>query len=189
VTKAPPDHVDEIVAQWRRERPDLDTAALAILGRLFRAAHLADGALARGLAGHHQPPGWFDLLAALRRAGAPFELTPTQLMRTTLLSSGGMTKRLDRLAEVGLVERRPDPDDRRGTRVRLTQKGKGAIDAAIGVLVSNENRLLHDLTPAERRSLDRSLRRLLAALEERPSSSDPPGRHAQAGFPGKGHDP
>jgi DNA-binding MarR family transcriptional regulator len=182
VTKPLPDHVDEIVAQWQRERPDLDTAALAILGRLFRAAHLADGALARGLAGFHQPPGWLDLLAALRRAGAPFELTPTQLMRTTLLSSGGMTKRLDRLAEAGLVERLPDPDDRRGTRVRLTQKGKAAIDAAIEDHVSNENRLLHALTPAERRELDRSLRRLLAALEEPPSSSGRPLRRAQAGF-------
>jgi DNA-binding MarR family transcriptional regulator len=182
VPKPLPDHVDEIVAQWQRERPDLDTAALAILGRLFRAAHLADGALARGLAGFHQPPGWFDLLAALRRAGAPFELTPTQLMRTTLLSSGGMTKRLDRLVEAGLVKRRPDPDDRRGTRVRLTKKGRAAIEAAIEVHVSNENGLLHPLTSAERRALDESLRRLLVSLEERTRSSGRPVRGAQAGF-------
>jgi DNA-binding MarR family transcriptional regulator len=180
VTKPPLDHVDEIVAQWQRERPDLDTAALAVLGRLFRAAHLADEALARGLAGQQKHPGWFDLLAALRRSGAPFELTPTQLIRTTLLSSGGMTKRLDRLADAGLVERLPDPDDRRGTRVRLTPRGKATIDAAIDVHVSNENHLLRTLTPAERQALDRSLRRLLAALEERPSSSGRSVRRARA---------
>jgi DNA-binding MarR family transcriptional regulator len=127
-------------------------------------------------------PRWFDLLAALRRAGAPFELTPTQLMRTALLSSGGMTKRPDRLAEAGLLERLPDPDDRWGTRVRLTQRGKATIDAAIDVHVSNENRLPGTLTPAERRALNRSLRRLLAALEERSSSPGRPARRARAGF-------
>src|SRR5438093_9655048 len=94
-----PDHVDEIVAQWRRERPDLDVAALELFGRIFRTANLADAALAEMLAGHRLRPGWFDLLAALRRAGPAYELNPTQLMRATLLSSGGMTKRLDRLVE------------------------------------------------------------------------------------------
>src|SRR6266536_2793684 len=148
------DHIDRILAQWQRERPDLDTAAMGLLGRLLRAAQLADTTLAAGLAEHDLQSGWFDLLAALRRAGAPYELNPTRLMRATMLSSGGMTKRLDRLVEAGLVERRPDPTDRRGTLVRLTRKGKMVIDKAVEAHVANEERLLRSLKPADRRTLD-----------------------------------
>jgi DNA-binding MarR family transcriptional regulator len=160
------DRIDEIVAQWRRERPDLDVTALGELGRLFRASELAEAALTEGLADHLQP-GWFDLLAALRRAGPPYELNPTDLMGATMLSSGGMTKRLDRLAEAGLVERRPDPNDRRGTLVRLTRRGKTAIDKAVETHVANEEVLLRSLSAADRRALDKVLRRLLDALEHR----------------------
>jgi DNA-binding MarR family transcriptional regulator len=159
------DHVDAVHDQWRRERPDLDVQALATVGRILRTAHLLDGALARGLAAYELQPGWFDLLAALRRAGAPYELNPSELMRATLLSSGGMTKRLDRLEEAGLIERRPDPDDRRGTRVRLTRRGKATIDRALATHVANEELLLADLSPAERDALDGLLRRLLVRLE------------------------
>jgi DNA-binding MarR family transcriptional regulator len=159
------DHVDRILAEWRRERPDLDVDPLGLLGRLFRAAALADAALSEQLGEHDLQPGWFDLLAALRRAGAPYELNPTQLMRATLLSSGGMTKRLDRLAAAGLVERRPDPSDRRGTLVRLTRRGKTAIDSAVVPHLANEERLLQPLTRDERRQLDRLLRVLLGGLE------------------------
>jgi DNA-binding MarR family transcriptional regulator len=160
-----PDHVDGILAQWRRERPDLDVTALGLFGRLFRAAHLADGKLAGMLAHHNLQRGWFDVLAALRRAGAPYELNPTQLMRATLLSSGGMTKRLDRLVDAGLVERRPDPADRRGTLVGLTRGGKATVDRALEDHVSNEERLLRSLAPADRRALDDLLRKLLRDLE------------------------
>lgn len=167
------DHIDEIVGQWRRERPDLDTAPLATLGRLLRVAQLAEPLLASPLRELGLQPGWFDLLAALRRAGTPYELNPTDLMRTTMLSSGGMTKRLDRLADAGLVERRPDPHDRRGTLVRLTSKGKETIDRAIGLHIRNEADLLGGLTTAERQALDRSLRALLAALEHNhPGAAD-----------------
>jgi DNA-binding MarR family transcriptional regulator len=152
------DHIDEILSAWSRERPDLDTWALGLLGRLFRTVRLADDALADGLRRHDLQAGWFDLLAALRRAGAPFELNPTQLIEATLVSSGGMTKRLDRLVEQGLVERRPDPNDRRGTLVRLTRRGKTTIDQALET---------HTLSPAQQRSLDRLLRTLLASLENR----------------------
>jgi DNA-binding MarR family transcriptional regulator len=161
----PRDHLDRIVAQWRRERPDLDVTALAVLGRLFRVAQLADAVLAELLGDHGLQPGWFDLLAALRRAGAPYELNPTALIETTMLSSGGITKRLDRLVEAGLVERRPDPEDRRGTLVRLTRKGKSLIDKAIAAHVKKEEQLLQSLTPRERRALDDLLRALLAALD------------------------
>jgi DNA-binding MarR family transcriptional regulator len=158
------DRIDRISAQWRRERPDLDVAPLALLGRLFRVAELAERELGAGLAAELQP-GWFDLLAALRRSGPSYELKPTELMRATLLSSGGITKRLDRLAEAGLIERRPDPNDRRGTLVKLTRKGRSAIDKLVAVHIGNEQRLLQALNPAERRALDTALRRLLATLE------------------------
>ena len=166
VARTSEDHVDGILAQWRRERPDLNTAPMGLFGRLHRAAHLSDTALARQLVGQDLQPGWFDLLATLRRAGRPYELNPTQLMRATMLSSGGTTKRLDRLTEAGLVERRPDPSDRRGVLVRLTPKGKTVIDKAVEAHVTNEERLLRSLGPADRRALDDLLRRLLADLED-----------------------
>jgi DNA-binding MarR family transcriptional regulator len=161
----PPDHLDRIVEQWERERPDLAFEALGVLGRLFRVSELADTALAAGLADERDERGWFDVLAALRRSGAPYELNPTELSRAMLLSSGGTTKRLDRLEAAGLVERRPDPGDRRGTLVRLTRKGKTLIDRAVARHIVNEEALLRVLTPAEQRSLDRLLRKLLAGLE------------------------
>jgi DNA-binding MarR family transcriptional regulator len=159
------DHIDQIVDQWRRERPELDVSPLALFGRLLRAAHLADRELARGLEGHGLQSGWFDVLAALRRAGRPYALNPTDLMAATMLSSGGITKRLDRLAEAGLIERRPDPADRRGTLVRLTRKGRSAIDRALEAHLANEQRLLLALAPGDQRRLDRLLRRLLGSLE------------------------
>jgi DNA-binding MarR family transcriptional regulator len=165
VREEPDDHVDEILAQWQRERPDLNMAPLGLFGRLFRVVHLADAVLGRELGRHDLQPGWFDLLATLRRAGAPYELNPTKLMRATLLSSGGTTKRLDRLEEAGLIERRPDPVDRRGTLVRLTHRGEEVIDRAIETHVANEERLLSALAPTERRALDDLLRTLLSALE------------------------
>lgn len=159
------DHMDAIEEAWRRERPDVDVGALVLLGRLFRTASLADAELAGELAQRDLQRGWFNLLAALRRSGPPYELRPGELMQATMLSSAGMTKRLDRLVEAGLVERRPDPDDRRGTLVRLTAAGRKAIDAALPVHVANEERLLGPLSATERRTLDRLLRKLLAPLE------------------------
>lgn len=138
---------------------------MALFGRLFRAVRLADHALAAGTAKHGLRPGWFDLLAALRRSGRPFEMKPTELMEATMLSSGGITKRLDRLVDAGLVERRTDPDDRRSTLVRLTRKGRRTIDRALEDHIANEERLLQPLGPAERLRLDRLLRDLLRGLE------------------------
>ena len=160
-----PDHMDSILAQWGQEKPDLDVTALGLMGRLFRAAQLADLVLAHGIAQHDLQPGWFDLLAALRRAGRPFELNPTRLMATTMLSSGGMTKRLDRLEDAGLVERRPDPGDRRGTLVGLTKRGQEIVEAALVIHLGNEERLLQTLSASERRTLDALLRKLLVGLE------------------------
>jgi DNA-binding MarR family transcriptional regulator len=140
-------------------------AAIGSLGRLFRVAHLADEMLSDGIAPYGLQPGWFDLLAALRRSGKPYELNPTTLMETTMLSSGGMTKRLDRLHEAGLIQRRPDPSDRRGTLIRLTARGKATIDEAVATHARNEDALLRTLTAADRRTLDALLRKLLAGIE------------------------
>jgi DNA-binding MarR family transcriptional regulator len=160
------DHVDELLAQWRRERPDLNVAPLGLFGRLFRLVQLADSALGEELQRHDLQHGWFDVLAALRRAGAPYELNPTELIRTTLLSSGGLTKRVDRLEEAGLVARRPDPKDRRGTLVRLSRRGKRVVDRALEAHLANEERLLSSMSTSERHSLDDLLRKLLVSLEQ-----------------------
>jgi DNA-binding MarR family transcriptional regulator len=154
-----------ILDQWSAERPDLPLYALGTFARLLRAAQAADRVLGERLSPFGLQPGWFDLLAALRRAGPPYALNPTELMRATLLSSGGMTKRLDRMAEAGLIERRPDPADRRGTLVRLTRKGRATIDRAIEAHTANEERLLQPLGPADQRALDRLLDKLLAELD------------------------
>lgn len=159
------DHLDEILAQWSRERPDLDTSAMAIVGRLFRASALADAALGPPLEGIGLQPGWTDILAALRRAGPPFELNPTELSRAVMLTSGGTTKRLDRMAAAGLIERRPDPSDRRGTRVRLTPRGRRLIDRAMEAHLANQARILAPLSPAQRRQLEGLLRTLLLGME------------------------
>lgn len=160
------DHVDAIVAQWRRERPDLDVRPLGSFGRLQRLAQLADAELGRMLAEHGLQPGWFDVLAALRRAGTPYELTPTQLLDAMIVTSGGLTKRLDRMADAGLLTRRPDPADRRGTLVRLTRRGRTTIDRALADHVRNEATLLAALTVTEQRTMDGLLRRLLVDLED-----------------------
>jgi DNA-binding MarR family transcriptional regulator len=136
------------------------------MGRLIRVVSLADAALTRPLVAGGLQPGWFDLLAALRRAGPPYELNPTQLMHAMLISSAGVTKRLDRLVEAGLVARRPDPEDRRGTLVRLTRKGKASIDRALEAHVARQAVLVSVLTAGERRTLDGLLRKLLVSLED-----------------------
>ena len=159
------DHLDQIGAEWHAQRPDLDTEPLLIVGRLFRAVALAEPQLAARLGKFGLQPGWFNLLAALRRAGKPYELTPTQLMRAMMVSSAGVTKRLDRLEQSGLIERHADPSDRRGTLVRLTPTGKRAVDRAVEAHIANEAEILDALTAAEQRQLDHLLRKLLAGLE------------------------
>lgn len=161
------DDVDEILAAWRRERPDLDVAPLEVLSRVSRLARRLD--LARGSAFSEQDlEGWaFDVLSALRRAGAPYELSPGQLVQQTLVTSGTMTNRVDRLERRGLVERRPDPGDRRGVLVRLTDTGREVVDQAMAELIVQEKSMLADLSTGDQRDLAALLRRLLAPLEAR----------------------
>ena len=159
-----PDRIDHILAQWKRERPDLDTTPMGIIGRIQRVT----AALRPLLDKTHEESGLqgdsFDVLASLRRSGAPYQLTPTQLYREMMLTSGAMTNRIDKLEDAGLVARRADPNDRRGTLVRLTPKGKTLIDAATMKHVVNEERLLSGLSFREQQQLSDLLRKLLVHL-------------------------
>jgi DNA-binding MarR family transcriptional regulator len=159
------DRADIAVKQWARERPELPGLPMAIFGRLSEAAE-------RAMHDHMNPlfaeaglqPGEFDVLATLRRAGEPYLMSPTRLYEAAMISSGGMTNRLDRLERAGLVERRPDPTDRRGKLIALTKSGKRVIDETIGRHVANEACLLSALTKAEQKTLDGLLRKLIAGL-------------------------
>ncbi len=165
------DRIDEILAQWKRERPELDTSPMGIIGRIQRTA----AALRPLLDKTHDESGLqtdeFDVLASLLRTGPPYQLTPTELYREMMLTSGAMTNRIDKLEAAGLLARRPDPKDRRGTLVRLTAKGKALIDVATTKHVANEERLMSALTPKERQQLSELLRKLLVALGDTPVSS------------------
>jgi DNA-binding MarR family transcriptional regulator len=160
------DGVDEILAQWRRERPDLDPSPIGVVGRVSRLARELERRLEPVYAAHGLEPGWHDLLATLRRAGPPFRMRPTDLMKTLMLTSSGTTKRLDRLEQAGMIAREPDPSDRRGTLIALTDAGRELIDSVTGPHLDNEARLLAPLTPAERDTLAALLRKLLIGLPD-----------------------
>jgi len=155
------DDVDLIVAAWQRERPDLDVQPLSVLSRVTRLARHLDGARQEAFASHDLDSWEFDVLAALRRAGAPYALSPGQLSSQTLVTSGTMTTRVDRLAERGMVRRLPDPHDRRGVRVELTDQGKAAVDGALTDLLKREQVLLDSLEPGDREHLADLLRALM----------------------------
>jgi len=159
------DEVARIVAAWRRERPDLDVEPLEVLSRVSRLAHHLDRHRAAAFAGHDVEPWEFDVLAALRRSGAPYELSPGQLTAETLVTSGTMTNRVDRLEARGLVVRRPDPDDGRGVIVALTDSGRGLVDTTLAALLERERALLAHLGPADRTVLAGLLRRLVAPFD------------------------
>ena len=156
------DEVDALVAAWAHERDDLDLGPVAIFSRIHRLARHLDLARREAFAARDLESWEFDVLAALRRAGAPYELSPGRLLRETLVTSGTMTNRVDRLAGRGFVERHPDPDDRRGVIVRLTDEGRTAVDEAFEGLLSAEAVLLADLPTRDQRRLADLLRSLLA---------------------------
>jgi DNA-binding MarR family transcriptional regulator len=145
--QAPQDEVDRLVAAWRRERPDLDVQPLEVLSRITRLARHLDRARRTAFAEHGLELWEFDVLSALRRAGAPYQLSPGQLLTQTLVTSGTMTNRIDRLAAKGLVVRGPDPADRRGVLVRLTDAGRELADDSLAGLLKNERELLAALPP------------------------------------------
>ncbi|MFT3874185.1 MAG: MarR family transcriptional regulator [Nocardioides sp.] len=156
------DEVDELVEAWARERPDLDLAPVEVFSRITRLARHLDLARRDAYSAHQVEPWEFDVLAALRRAGAPYELSPSRLLRETLVTSGTMTNRVDRLTARGFVERYPDPGDRRGVLVRLTPEGRAAVDGAFESLLAAERTLIESLSAADRRQLATLLRPLMA---------------------------
>ncbi|MFC6019041.1 MarR family winged helix-turn-helix transcriptional regulator [Plantactinospora solaniradicis] len=158
------DHVDVVLEQWAAHRPDLDVSPMAVIGRLSRLSRLVGTELDRTFAAHGLDRASFDVLATLRRSGPPYRLTPTELMRSAMVTSGAITQRLDRLEARGLVTRTPSEADRRGVLVALTDEGHALIDRVLPDHVATEDRLLAALTPAERDALARTLRRLLESL-------------------------
>jgi DNA-binding MarR family transcriptional regulator len=159
------DEVDDLVAQWQAQRPDLDVGPMQVLSRVTRLAKHLDIARRSAFASHGLETWEFDVLSALRRVGPPFQLTPGALLRATLVTSGTMTNRIDRLTAAGLVHREPDPRDRRGVLVTLTGEGRARLDAALEDLLSGEQKLLAGLDDAQRESLSALLRTVLVPLD------------------------
>lgn len=159
------DEVDRIVEAWRRERPDLDVAPMEVLSRVSRLARQLDLARRSTFLAHGLEVWAFDVLSALRRSGEPYRLSPSQLLTQTLVTSGTMTNRIDRLAGIGLVERHPDPHDRRGVLVELTAVGRERVDNALRELLEIERHLLAGLAGADQKLLADLLRNLAIGFD------------------------
>ena len=160
----PPDVIDRMIAAWRAARPDLDPSPLELVGRVIVLAQHLERSVEAALERHHLTLGQFDILATLRRNGPKGGLTPTQLLESVMLSSGGMTARLDRLAAAGLVYRKADPTDRRQVRVELTAKGRRVIDAATATRFKEATESVPAMPPAEAKALAALLRKWLAQV-------------------------
>jgi DNA-binding MarR family transcriptional regulator len=158
------DGVDLILEQWERERPDLDASPIGVIGRVSRLARELEQRLEPVYREHGLEPGWYDVLATLRRTGPPYRVRPTDFTNALMLTSSGTTKRLDRLEQAGLIMRTPDPDDRRGTLITLTAAGLRLVDKTSEAHLANERRLLGSLTEAEQRRLADLLRKLRLGL-------------------------
>jgi DNA-binding MarR family transcriptional regulator len=159
------DEVDEIVARWQSERPDLDVRPLQVLSRVSRLARHLDRARRAAFAAHGLETWEFDVLSALRRQGPPYQLSPGALIRATLVTSGTMTNRIDRLAAAGLVSRRRDPQDKRGVLVQLTGDGLRTVDNAFAALLAGEEALLTGLDAGQQEQLAGLLRILLVPFD------------------------
>ena len=159
------DEVDRLVEAWVRERADLDLRPMEVLSRVSRLSHHLDRARRQAFTAHGLESWEFDVLAALRRAGAPYALSPGRLLKETLVTSGTMTNRVDRLAARGFVERLPDPSDRRGVLVRLTDTGRATVDGALSELLDRERDLLTGLDAAKQQQLATLLRSLVVPFE------------------------
>ncbi|MBD8891601.1 MarR family winged helix-turn-helix transcriptional regulator [Roseibium litorale] len=159
------DHVDKIIEQWRRERPDLDTRPMALIGRLGRIrAHLSRE-MEKTFASHGLNAANFDMLATLRRSGPPYRLSPGALMSTTMVTSGTMTNRIDQLEKAGLVERRKNPEDGRSIDIQLTPGGFELIDAALADHCATQKKLVEGLSSEDFNALDAIMTRFLAQFE------------------------
>lgn len=159
------DEVDDLVSGWHGERPDLDLEPMQVLSRVSRLARHLDRARRAAFSAHGLETWEFDVLSALRRQGPPYQLSPGALLRATLVTSGTMTNRIDRLAEAGLVARHPDPLDRRGVLVQLTDRGVAVADAALTDLLAHERELLAGLNADQQTALATLLRVLLTPFD------------------------
>ena len=166
------DQVDRILDQWHRERPDLDVVPMGIFGRLKRLTTYLSAQIDKPLEARGLNAATFDVLATLRRSGPPYALSPSALIAWTMVTSGTMTNRIDRLEKAGLVSRAADPSDGRASVVALTDKGFALIDALIGEHVANQHRLIEGLDEAESAELDRLLTKWLACFETSPAADD-----------------
>lgn len=158
------DHVDSVLAQWAAQRPDLDVSAMGVIGRLSRASRLIDAELGQTFSEHDLDRASFDVLATLRRSGPPHRLTPTALMRSSMVTSGAITQRLHRLEARGLVARTRNEADGRGVHVALTDDGLALIERVLPEHVETEERLLAALTESQRETLADTLKALLESL-------------------------
>lgn len=159
------DRVDDILRQWRRERPDLDVEPMGIIGRVRRISQHLLREMEKTFAEHGLQDGSFDVLATLRRSGSPYALTPGDLLRTMMITSGTLTNRIDQLVKAGFVKRTPNPEDGRGFIVSLTKKGFNVIDAAVTAHVETQKRLTAALSAEERATLNALLGKYLASFE------------------------
>ncbi|MEU3723380.1 MarR family transcriptional regulator [Streptomyces sp. NPDC031705] len=162
--EADKDAVDAITAQWAAVRPDLDTTPMAVFGRIYRISKAVGDAVERAYNRHGITRGEFDVLATLRRSGAPYTLSPRELSATLMLTTGGMTGRLDKLEKAGLLTRSPDPHDRRGLQVTLTERGLALADEAVSAGLAVHHAALAHFDPEEVEQLTGLLRRLLADM-------------------------
>ncbi|MFE2095840.1 MarR family winged helix-turn-helix transcriptional regulator [Streptomyces sp. NPDC059468] len=159
------DPVDAIIDQWSAVRPDLDTKAMEVFGRIYRLSRAMGDRMEKAYAPYGIGRGEFDVLATLRRSGEPFTLSPRQLSATLMLTTGGMTGRLDKLERAGLLRRSPDPHDRRGLQVTLTEKGLDVIDQAVGAGLAVQTAALSSLDTEQADQLAGLLRELLAGTQ------------------------
>ncbi len=162
----PPDRVDDIIEQWNTERPDLDVSGMAIIGRIGRLEKLIRPRLGEVFAAHGLESWEFDVLATLFRSGAPHQLTPGALLESTMITSGAMTNRIDRLEQRGLVERIKNPEDRRQVFVTLTAAGRKKVNAALEDHVGNETEILSGLDAKQQHQLVELLRVLHRSLDQ-----------------------
>ncbi|WP_183431039.1 MarR family transcriptional regulator [Mesorhizobium sp. RMAD-H1] len=159
------DHVDRLRRQWARELPDLDTEPMTILGRAFRLSNLVRPSIEATFAGFGLDRGEFDVIATLRRSGPPYRLMPTEMYASLMISSGGLTHRLDRLEKAGLIRREKSPRDGRSVLVALTEAGVALAEEAFRTDMASESRFLHALDAKERETLAGLLRKLIIGIE------------------------
>lgn len=167
------DSVEAVLEQWRRECPDLDFSPIGVVGRVMRLSRLWDKQIKDFLAGHGLEPGEFDILSTLRRSGEPYELTAGTFLKASLVTTGAITLRVDRMAAKGLVTRVPDATDRRSVKIRLTPQGLELIERVLPLHLANESRLLDGIDTDQRHHLATTLAAVLEAHGDTPSPRSP----------------